>query len=155
MSQEIENYEITLLRGGAIGLISGVKGGALAGALGGALLMPLRVAAGEPSMVVAFTTIVGLTTGLMAGAVFGGVIGIGIGGVSGSFWPSTPRSLISAVWLIVAVGVALTLAGLLTGQWQPGPLLMGALCGLLGGWWSGRDFVRVAQAQHDDEQNDP
>jgi hypothetical protein len=83
----------------------------------------------------------------MGGAVFGGLLGFVLGGFSGLLWSAGRPSLILAIWLLVSGGLALLLGSLLTGGWQPGPLLIGLACGLLGGWWSGRDFVKVAQQQ--------
>lgn len=138
---------MTFLRGGAIGLTSGLKGGALAGGLGGAVLMALQVAAGESGVVIAYTTIVGLTTGMMGGAFVGAVVGLLLGGMTGRLWGQLPPAVLQGGWIAVIGLLSAALTAVVMRDPTIPLVVAGGGIGALGGWWSGRDFVRVGRRQ--------
>lgn len=136
---------VLLVRGGTIGLISGAKGGGAAGALGGALTMFLSMS-DNPTAIVLFTIVVGLTLGGMAGAFLGALQGILTGGLSSYLW-QRQRSF-RWLWVLFPVVLSAVTGWLLGRDYGLMAVLVGGLCGLLWGWISQRDFARMWELQH-------
>lgn len=139
--------KVLLVRGGAIGLVSGAKGGGAAGALGGALTMFLSMS-DNPTAIVLFTIIVGLTLGGMAGAFLGALQGMPAGALSSYLW-QRQRSF-GWLWFLFAVVLGAVTGWLLGREYGLMAVLVGGLCGLLWGWISQRDFEHMWELQHSD-----
>lgn len=153
---EIKQADITAvdaLKGGAIGVVSGIKGGAVSGALAGILLaISMSLSAGE-WLAVVFGTLAGATYGGMGTAVVGAVVGAIMGTISGALLiMQTDINRLPYLWWITGL-----LLGLLAGWYfivpvSPLAIALGGLCGLLGGWLSGRDFVNIVTTQYEDDE---
>ena len=154
MEEKLERYDMTPLRGAAIGLVSGLKGGAVSGALGGGLLLLSSTVVTGAWRVMLFSLILGLTTGLMAGVIFGALTGLAAGALCGRLLTARPESDIRRVWLPLA---AATTAGL-GGWFYRDPIVLGLLIGgglgLLAGRISSRDFARVSALQLSDDESE-
>ncbi|MCA9979785.1 MAG: hypothetical protein KDD89_03110 [Anaerolineales bacterium] len=141
---------VDALRGGAIGVVSGIKGGALSGALAGILLALSASLISGDWMVILFAILVGATYGGMGMAVVGAVLGSISGTLSGFILVrQNDTQFVPAVWW----GTGL-LTGLVAGWFFITPfswlaILLGGVCGLLGGWASGRDFLNVVLSQEE------
>ena len=139
---------MTALRGGAMGIVSGIKGGCLPGALGGmARMVASSIGVGEWSIML-YMALMGLVLGMMAGAVIGAAYGFTSGLLSGR-WPAH-----TAVWWW---GMALPGGTFLGGRMVPTQPWLGAAVGLLLALLapplSLRDFRHILAQQTDTSQN--
>ncbi len=139
---------VDALRGGAIGIVSGIKGGALSGAIAGILLaVSTTLTAGE-WIAVLFATLAGATYGGMGTAVVGAIWGSLSGALSA--WlliRSGETNRIPYLWWGMGTAVGLFAGWYFVVPVSPLAIVLGGLCGWLAGWVGGRDFVRVVATQ--------
>ena len=138
---------ITGLRGGAMGVVSGIKGWCLAGAMGGLGRMLASSWTTADVTILLYTGLVGLVLGMMAGAAVGAAYGFAAGAASGRWHGRTP-----AWWWGLAFLVGASLGWLMVPERPWLGALLGLLLAPLAARISQRDFERIVALQGEGEQ---
>lgn len=147
----MSNNIINVIRSGSIGGVSGVKGGAFAGAIGGGTLMLIRGLASLSSQIgigfVVYSTLIGLTTGMMTGALIGYFVGWVNGAISGWGEPELDMTRVNGVWYVTLVIIWSITGYYLFQQLAVVGVVGGALAGVLAARIAIKDFVKMIEVQ--------
>lgn len=135
---------ITGLRGGAMGVVSGIKGWCLAGAMGGLGRMLVSSWATADVTILLYTGLVGFVLGMMAGAAVGAAYGFVAGAASGR-WHSHTQTW----WWGFALLVGASLGWLMAPERPWLGTLLGLLLAPLAARISQQDFERIVDMQRE------